>query len=87
VIPGVEFTVQEVHLRGGELFFAFTDGATDALNPAGNRFGPQRLFSLLQADTSAETLLADINAQLKEYVADAEQFDDITLLAIRRLPQ
>jgi serine phosphatase RsbU (regulator of sigma subunit) len=85
VISDEEFAVQEVQLRSGELFFAFTDGATDALNPAGDRFGWQRLFSLLQADSSAGKLLAHINAQLKEYIADAEQFDDITLLAVQQL--
>ena len=84
-IPDVHFIVQEVQLHAGELFFAFTDGAPDALNPAGISFGRERLISLLNNHTSAETLLAGMDAQFNEYIAEAEQFDDITLLAVRRL--
>lgn len=83
-IPDVNFSVREIQLEAGELFFAFTDGASDALNPAGERFGRDRLLSLLHADASAETLLAEIHARLDDYAADTEQFDDITLLAVRR---
>ena len=83
-IPDVEFAVQEMQLQPGELFFAFTDGAPDALDPTGNSFGRERLITLLHSDTSAGTLLADMNAQLNEYVAEAEQFDDITLLIVHR---
>jgi len=85
VIPDVEFAVREVKLYPGDLFFAFTDGAPDALNPVGDSFGRESLISLLQGDTSAETLLARMKAKLKQYIAEAEQFDDITLLAVHRL--
>ena len=84
VMADVEFVVREVQLQPGELFFAFTDGAPDALDPAGHSFGRERLISLLRNTTSAENLLANIGTQLKEYIAEAEQFDDITLLAVRR---
>jgi serine phosphatase RsbU (regulator of sigma subunit) len=85
VIPDVDFGVREVQLQEGDLLFAFTDGAPDALDPAGERFGRERLLSLLQPDPTAEALLADIQARLEEYAAGTEQFDDITLLAVRRL--
>ena len=84
IIPEAEFAVQEVQLCEGDLFFAFTDGASDALNPVGDRFGRDRLRSLLHADISAESLLAHVHSQLDEYTAEANQFDDITLLAVRR---
>ena len=85
VIWGTEFDVQEVQLQSGDLFFAFTDGAPDALSPMRKSFGRERLISLLHSDTSAGTLLAEIYAQLNEHIAEAEQFDDITLLVVRRL--
>ena len=83
-IPNIEFVVREVQLDPGSLLFAFTDGAPDALNSAGDEFGRQHLFSLLRGDVSAETLLAGIGAQLSGHMAGAEQFDDITLLAVKR---
>jgi serine phosphatase RsbU (regulator of sigma subunit) len=85
IIPNVDFSVQEMQINPGEFLFAYTDGAPDILNPAGIPFGKERLISLLHNNTSAETLLADLNAWLNEYIAEAEQFDDITFLIIHRL--
>jgi serine phosphatase RsbU (regulator of sigma subunit) len=85
VISDANFIVREVRLDPGDLFFAFTDGASDALNPGGHPFGRERLLSLLHADISAEALLGEIDTHLNAYIAEADQFDDITLLAVRRL--
>jgi serine phosphatase RsbU (regulator of sigma subunit) len=86
IIPDVEFAVRDVQLQPGELFFAFTDGASDALDPAGHSFGRDRLASLLHNQTSAEGLLGNIKAELDRHIAEEQQFDDITLLGLRRLP-
>lgn len=85
IIPDVLFHVQEVQLQPGDLFFAFTDGAPDALNADGNSFSREGLISLLNNQTSAETLLARISHQLHEHIGGARQFDDITLLTVRKL--
>jgi serine phosphatase RsbU (regulator of sigma subunit) len=85
VIANAEFGIQQVQLQRGDLLFAFTDGAPDALDPAGKQFSRERLFSLLHADIPAEALLAELNAHLHAHIAEADQFDDITLLAVRRL--
>jgi phosphoserine phosphatase RsbU/P len=87
VIPGVNFAVQETQLQPGELFFAFTDGVPDSLDPAEKRFGRERLFSLLENPSSAQAVLDSVFHQLTEYMGAAEQFDDITLLVVRRLHQ
>jgi sigma-B regulation protein RsbU (phosphoserine phosphatase) len=83
-IPGVEFDVREIQLRPGELFFAFTDGATDALNSGGESFGRERLTGLLKNSMSADAVLSDVGRQLEMHIVEADQFDDITLLAVRR---
>ncbi len=87
VIPDVEFPVLEARLDPGDLFFGFTDGVPDALDPQGNSFGRERLVSLLCGDASADALLAETKVRLEEYIADAEQYDDITMLVVRRLAQ
>jgi sigma-B regulation protein RsbU (phosphoserine phosphatase) len=86
VIPNVNFAVQEMKLQPGEIFFAFTDGAPDSLDLAENRFGRKRLVSLLDNHICAQTLMTEVYRQLTEYIGVAEQFDDITLLVVRRLP-
>jgi serine phosphatase RsbU (regulator of sigma subunit) len=85
LLSDVSFTVREVQLQPGELFFAFTDGASDALNSAGTAFVREHLYSLLDNQVSAETLLGSISERIHEHIGEAEQFDDITLLAARRL--
>jgi serine phosphatase RsbU (regulator of sigma subunit) len=86
VIADKEFAVREVQLQPGDLLFAFTDGVPDALNSAGDSFGHESLTSLLQGDTPAGTLLSDLNTALDRYTSGTEQFDDIALLVVRRLP-
>jgi sigma-B regulation protein RsbU (phosphoserine phosphatase) len=84
IIPGMEFDVQEIQMQPGELFFAFTDGAPDALNSSDASFGRERLYALLKNSIPAEALLSEVNKQLQNHIAEADQFDDITLLAVRR---
>jgi serine phosphatase RsbU (regulator of sigma subunit) len=87
VFPAVEFAVRDIQLNPGELFFGFTDGAPDALSPAGASFGRARLTSLLHSHTTTDQLLAEINDRLSEHISDAQQFDDVTLIAVRRLAE
>lgn len=85
IFPEIEFAVQAAQLQPCDLFFAFTDGAPDALDSAGKSFGREQLISEVRSELSADRLLTDINGKLHKHVGDAEQFDDITLLAVRRL--
>jgi serine phosphatase RsbU (regulator of sigma subunit) len=65
----------------------FTDGVTDALNPQGEQFGEKQLFSLLQQPiVSVKDLLDQVVEHLQAHIAEADQFDDITMLAARRNP-
>jgi serine phosphatase RsbU (regulator of sigma subunit) len=86
VIPDAKFAVRQVQLGPGDLLFAFTDGAPDALDEKGVRFGADRLISLLHGYTSAGGLLGEVQSRLDQHIGLADQFDDITLLAVRRLP-
>ena len=82
------FKVRQTTLAPGETIFAFTDGVTDARDSMGNFFTRERLLDLLRrlADMPARDLLDKINADVRSYTADARQFDDTTMIAIRRLP-
>jgi serine phosphatase RsbU (regulator of sigma subunit) len=68
------------------MLIAYTDGVTDARDPGGKRFTQERLLSLLeQPITTATALLETIEGHLDGHIADAIQFDDITLLAVGRV--
>ncbi|NOH04465.1 MAG: GAF domain-containing protein [Chloroflexi bacterium] len=85
VIPNWSFEIRETQLDAGDVFFAFTDGVPDSRNPDGEFFGHERLFDFLQRnDKPPQELVKVFERGLQEYIAGATQFDDITLLAVRR---
>lgn len=85
-IPGCHFDVQTVELHPGEILFAFTDGASEAKDSHGEFFGRERLFEILEGcKNSSDELVKTIEAKLRQYMGGATQFDDITLLALRRV--
>jgi phosphoserine phosphatase RsbU/P len=79
------FKIGEATLEPGDSLFAFTDGVTDARNPAGKLFKEERLMALLQEPFCSMTeFLHQVEVSLDNFMGDAPQFDDITMLGIRR---
>jgi sigma-B regulation protein RsbU (phosphoserine phosphatase) len=87
LFPGMDFEIQRVTLEPGDLLMTFTDGVTEARDPSGGFFGEEHLLSLLkQPAASASEHLDRIEAALQVHIAGVDQADDITMLAVRRLP-
>ena len=79
------FEMGEVVLEPGDSLFAFTDGVTDARNPAGKLFKEERILAHLQEPfSSMREFLHRVEVSLENFMGDAFQFDDITMLGIRR---
>jgi serine phosphatase RsbU (regulator of sigma subunit) len=84
-MANAEFSLKEVSIEKGDTLVAFTDGIPDCKSKEDKFFGKERLFPLLQSrDTTTARLLDKIGGQLQEFTGDSEQFDDITLLAVKR---
>ncbi|HLE27356.1 MAG TPA: SpoIIE family protein phosphatase [Anaerolineales bacterium] len=87
LVPDRDFAIREAQLEPGDVLLAFTDGVPDAQSPEGEFFGQEGLLPLLtQPFASAAALLDSIQAQLRAHIGEAKQFDDMTMLAVRRLP-
>jgi sigma-B regulation protein RsbU (phosphoserine phosphatase) len=85
IIPGARFDVAQVTLHKDDLLLAFTDGVPDATDANQVLFGKDRLSKLVQAGgASPAALLGSIEAEIGRFVGAAPQFDDITLLAVKR---
>jgi sigma-B regulation protein RsbU (phosphoserine phosphatase) len=85
VIPDAEFSVKEISMESHDLLLAFTDGVPDALNGGNASFGHGSLLKLLKgSQASPAQVLKDIENELLQFIGAAEQFDDITLLAVKR---
>ena len=85
--PKIDFKVKQTQLGQGDILLGYTDGVPEASAANGMFFTMQRLVSILEKPpSSASDLINRIAKSLQDYVGEAEQFDDITLLAIRRIP-
>lgn len=84
-MEGIIYTVNETVLNKGDCIFLYTDGVPEATNANDELYGIERLEKILKDKSSddTETLLKDVRANVDEFVADAPQFDDLTMLAFR----
>ncbi len=88
MFPGAEFEILEAKMEPGDILFCFTDGVTDARNPAGKMFHEEGIISLIHPPLdSANDLLDRVHNALNNYISDAVQFDDITMVAVRQMPR
>ena len=76
-------------LHPGELVCIVTDGVVDAQNPAGQRYGSDRLRAVLlglRGDPATAGAAVDaVRADLRSFVGTAEPADDVTVMALRWL--
>jgi sigma-B regulation protein RsbU (phosphoserine phosphatase) len=65
----------------------FTDGVTDAVNKNEEMFGHDRLVKTLNQSTHHKTtseMIDKVKQTVYSFVGDAEPFDDLTLMLIKR---
>jgi phosphoserine phosphatase RsbU/P len=76
-----------LELRPNDALILYTDGITDALNPAGERYGERRLLDTTRrARTgSAAEICRGIVGSVTRFQAGAPEADDLALLIVRRL--
>ena len=84
ILPEADFRVESLALEPGDVLLGLTDGVADALDSKGERFGRERILSLLAPPpSSARELLDRIQSALLAHMGDAAPFDDVTMLAAR----
>lgn len=73
-----------ISLNRGDRLLMFTDGVTEAMNSSIEFYGDQRLAELLSTMDSdcVENLVRKTLANVMNFTGDADQADDITILAI-----
>ncbi len=77
----------EIDLHSDDMLLFYTDGVTDTVNEENEMFGSERLHSLFidlgSTAPSAKTLVESMMENLSRFSGQAQQFDDITLVAVR----
>ncbi|MBR3203059.1 MAG: PP2C family protein-serine/threonine phosphatase [Solobacterium sp.] len=81
-MDGLKYRQSEIHLDPGDRLFVYTDGVPEATNANNELFGNDRLLAALNRNPDAEPseLLPSVKKEIDEFVGDAPQFDDITML-------
>lgn len=86
ISPGLAFEARETYLQSGDRLVLYTDGITEAFNPAEEEYGEQRLVELVLARRSApqEELIAEIVRSVVEFCGSTRPGDDITVMILQR---
>ena len=88
VMAAMEETIykpQTYDLKKGDTLFLYTDGVTEATNSNNVLFGDNRLLATLKmgGERSTADTCSLVKKEIDNFVQDAPQFDDITMLAIK----
>ena len=86
-LEGLSYKTQELQLQPGDTVYLYTDGVTEATNAAGELYGEERLLNAVNSRSfeSMEALCTFLKAEVDAFVGEADQFDDITMVAFRYL--
>lgn len=85
VLAGFEFKEQEAVMAYDDAIFLYTDGLTEAENGAHELFGDDRMNDVLSTRRSSNAHMEAIKNAVAEFVGEAPQSDDLTMLFIHYL--
>ena len=84
----VEYESTTFDLNAGEFLVFHSDGLIEALNAQQDMYGTERLNDLIAnipSESSAEEMIQHIFDDVQEFVQEAEQYDDMTLVVLKRI--
>ena len=86
VIADFDYKEQEMKLEPDDTLLLYTDGVTEAMNSSHAQFSLERLLQASHT-RNPQQLIDTIIDRVKEFIGDAEQSDDITMLALHYTPK
>lgn len=86
ILPGATYEEHHCPLEIGDVLVLFSDGVTEATDPAEVEFGEERLSAILfqTRNEPAQEIVKAVNLALSEWTGGAAPADDITLVVARR---
>ncbi len=84
-MEGITYKEYTLELSHGDKLFLYTDGVPEATDSENNMYGTDRMITALNknADGTCEEILRTVRRDISEFVKDAEQFDDLTMMCVR----
>jgi len=89
IMPNADFREGRTQLHPGDVLVIYSDGVSEACNPAGEEFGPTRLYEVVarNMDASAGGIRDRIESALTKFCQGTPAADDITLVICKRLAE
>jgi sigma-B regulation protein RsbU (phosphoserine phosphatase) len=85
MMPEMQYKVEHVQMEPDDFLIGYTDGVTEAMSPENILFSKERILSLIEKPAaSASQQIEQIKTDIFNHIADAPQFDDITMLSLHR---
>ncbi len=83
-VEGINFKEHEFELHPGDSLFVYTDGVPEAANTDNEFFGTDRMLDVLNdnKESTVEDVLKNMKSSIDDFVGEASQFDDITMLVL-----
>ena len=83
----VTYQEQEAMVAPGTLLFLYTDGVTESMDAGRRQYGRERLLRTLSScSRKPEALIREVEADVRAFAGEAEQSDDLTMLAVHYHP-
>ena len=84
-MSGVRFKEYTFELNKGDSLFLYTDGAPEATDAEDRLFGTDRMLEALNKapDKKPEELMKAVKDSIDEFVGEAPQFDDLTMMCLK----
>ena len=85
--PESKYSEYELQLEPGDKLFLYTDGVPEATDRDKNLFTTERMLEALNKEPLAapRKILQNVREAVDDFVKEAEQFDDLTMLCIEYL--
>lgn len=85
-MPDTEYENNLISFDSEDMLFLYTDGITEARNAEKEFYGEDRLLECMEKHSAEDVhvFLDSIRTDVEGFVGDAEQFDDMTMLVIKR---
>lgn len=85
-LDNMQFISEELTMHRGDRLYLYTDGVTEALNPAEELYGEDRLLETMNREDvkkqPIEKVVEAVQEDIHVYADGAEQADDITMLLL-----
>ena len=83
-MDGMKYKEYTLQLHPGDKLFLYTDGVPEATAADNSMFGAARMLSALNEapEASPKELLRAVRKAVDDFVQEAEQFDDLTMLCL-----